>query len=440
MLSISRSCRLFLFMVMIIMSLDPVSLVSGEDGGGILIKLDEALIRAEAHHEQIQIDRERREQVLLLRKRAFASFLPVLTFNTTLTHYDTEIVFGDRTIQQQDALSGDVRATVPLYSAPLFPALSGARATAKAADLTFEWQKVSFLFEVSRTYFATLSAQNLVQTAERALLTAQEHHSATQTRLSAGEVLSLDVTRARMEVMTLERDLIKVRSACDGAFEYLSFLIQQDLPFRIESPVMAELEHSEGSQFVDRAHRDRPDLIAQEYTIEAGEYACREALVDYLPELNLTGTYRGTENTGFSGDNFSWNVLLSFDWMLYSGGKRGITRHERASQLQALRLQKRLLERRIKLEVQQAERDLKTARATLDTAEGKLALARENQELVLERFRAGLATSLEIIDADEQLRQAEYAVVAEQFHLELMRLEMFRVLGFKPLGKEIMQP
>lgn len=432
--------HIILFAIILVWWFYPSSVRSEPTGDTTLITLNDALIRAKLQYEEMGINRENMEQARLKRDRAFAAFLPLLTFNTTLIHYDKEIVFGDRIIQRQDALSGEVKAMVPLYSPPLFPAWSKAKATAEASELTLEWQTTLFLFEVSGAYFATLSSQNVVKTAERALLTVQEHLAATEARLEAGEVLSIDVTRARIEVMTLERDLIKARNAFDSAFDYLAFLIRFDGPFRIENPNTTESLKLEENFLLDRALKVRPDLKAQEFTIKASEYACQEARLDYLPDLNLTATYRGTENTGFSGDNFSWNVLLSFDWLLYSGGLRQITRHERNSQLQVSRLHKSLLERSIRLDVQQVLRDVKTARTTLETARSKKDLAQKNQELVLERFKAGLATSLEIIDADEQLRQAEYLVVSEKLNLELTRLEMFRVLGLNPLGKEIVKP
>ncbi|MBN2382118.1 TolC family protein [bacterium] len=405
-----------------------------------VITLEQALDNAEAHHEQVRINRHGMEQARLKRDRALAAFLPQVTFTTTLTHYDQEIIYGDRIMQEQDALSGDIQARLPLYSAPLFPAWSKAKSLVASDEHDFEWQTRTFLFEVSQAYYAALSAQNLLQTAERSLETVREHLAATEARLAAGEVLELDLTRARIEVLTAEADLVRAVNAFDGAFDYLSFLIMTDRPFQLANPIITELAMFEPEQLGEQALRARPDVIAREYEIRSGESALREAWLEYLPELYLTATYRGSENTGFSGEEFSWNVLFSLNWLLYDGGKRGADRHEWSAILDISRLHKQLLERSIRLDVKQALRDLVTARATLKTVLGKLELAGHNQELVLERYKAGLATALEIIDADDQLRQAEYAVVTETLNLDLKRLNLFQVLGLDPLGKEISRP
>jgi outer membrane protein TolC len=60
--------------------------------------------------------------------------------------------------------------------------------------------------------------------------------------------------------------------------------------------------------------------------------------------------------------------------------------------------------------------------------------------MVLSRYSAGLATSLELTEADDQLRQAEVLMVAQELNYSLSALELLRVIGLDPLGKEVPQP
>jgi outer membrane protein TolC len=159
--------------------------------------------------------------------------------------------------------------------------------------------------------------------------------------------------------------------------------------------------------------------------------------MDYLPALNLTGAYRVTQNTGWSGDPHSWQLLLTLDWVIYDGGLRRATRLERASQLNETRLRLDRLDRSARQQLRQARRDLETAMATVRTTEERQRLAEETRGQVLRRYRAGLATSLELVEADDAMSQARLALVARQLELSLARLTLLREAGLDPLGREV---
>ena len=159
--------------------------------------------------------------------------------------------------------------------------------------------------------------------------------------------------------------------------------------------------------------------------------------MDFLPILSATGNYRVTQNTGWSGDPDSWDIVVSLDWIIYDGGLRRAERLDRESERRVSRLRSRLLKREIRKEVRQAQRDLNTADATLETARERERLAELNHEAVRARYGAGLATSLEVVQANDDLVQARISAIVEALNLALRRLDLLKSLGLDPLGKEI---
>jgi outer membrane protein TolC len=183
--------------------------------------------------------------------------------------------------------------------------------------------------------------------------------------------------------------------------------------------------------------RSRPDFRAADLLVKAARNAVREAWMDYLPTLTVTGTYRFTQNTGWSGEYDSWNIVLSLEWVLFDGGLRRATVLEKNSQLRETRLQRRLARRTIGREVRQARRDMSTSLATHKIARQKLKLARKNRDMVIRRYRAGLGTYLDLVDTEDELKKAEVEFVAEELNLALKKLELLRVLGFDPRGRKL---
>ena len=405
---------------------------------GPLVTFEQALELARKGYERFKIAEEERRRAGLARTRAWAALLPALSTRGTFTHSDREIsrpVGGqDVVFLKQDALAGSVTASLNLFKGPAVPELLRAYRLDAAAEQTHRWTQGGLEFEVARAYYAALAAENLVAAAERTLKSAGEHLEAARARRQAGEALAIDVTRARIEVVKARSDLVQAKNALASAVDLLAFLLGRDPPLSVARPTLGP-----GSSAVDRAAGRppgrRPDLRAQALRVEAARRALTGAWLDYLPSLSVAWQFAATQNTGFSGEPTSWNLVFALDWVLFDGGLRRATRKERVSLLREGRLEQRLLQRQARQEVRQARRDLRTARVKLETAQEQLQLAQTNRQLVLSRFRAGLGTSLEQVEADDALRQAEVAVVAGELDRALKGLALYRALGLDPGGR-----
>lgn len=419
-----------------------LSLIAGISGsawaegtGTAPLTLERALELASAHNEDFEIAREQLAQARLVRDRAWAAVLPSVGFAGTFTHADREVAFNDRVLQRQDSLAGSLSATLTLIRGGIHANIAEANHAAAAAELGTRWTEVTLAFEVARAFYAALAADNLVTAAERTQQTAQEHLSAMEARRAVGEVLAIDEGRARLQVIEAQEQVTRARNVNANSIDYLSFLVGREPPLVIAAPSSeaSEVDVESPSEHLE----NRLDIQAAARQIRAAELARTEAWLDYLPSLTLTGAYRVTQNTGWSGDPYSWQLLLTLDWVIYDGGLRRATRLERASQLNETRLRLERLDRSAHQQLRQARRNLETASVTVHTTEERRRLAEETRGQVLRRYRAGLATSLELVEADDDMSQAELALVAQRFQLTLARLTLLHEAGLDPLGREV---
>jgi outer membrane protein TolC len=401
------------------------------------LSLSDAVELALTVNENALIARERLTRAKNARSRARAAFLPVLKAGGTFTHSDREIGVSGRVIQRQDAFAGGATLGVTLFSGPAVPTASQARLLAASEEARVAWERNLLAHDTAEVYFSVLASERLVDAAERTRDTALELLDAVKARREAGEALGIDQNRAEFEVISAEEALVRAKNARDSAMDYLAFLIDRPPPLVLENVEVRPSPDRSDAALVDTALKKRPDLRSAEREVAAADKGVKAAWMDFLPSLSAAGNYRVTQNTGWSGDADSWNIVLALDWILYDGGLRRAEKSDRESNRTVARLKKRLLERTIRNEVRQALRDLDSAEATLKTAREKERLARQNHEAVRERYRSGLATSLEVVQADDDLVQSETGAILESLNLSLRRLDLLKSLGLDPNGREV---
>jgi outer membrane protein TolC len=82
------------------------------------------------------------------------------------------------------------------------------------------------------------------------------------------------------------------------------------------------------------------------------------------------------------------------------------------------------------------EQDVRTALVELQTAAGQVKLAESNRQYANEtlaqardRFNAGVATTVEVVQAQEQVASAEGDYISSLFSLDLAKISLARAMG-----------
>src|SRR5262249_7510589 len=114
---------------------------------------------------------------------------------------------------------------------------------------------------------------------------------------------------------------------------------------------------------------------------------------------------------------------------LFEGGKTVGKVIEADAALQAERLRLEDLRGRIDYEVRTALLDLAAAGERVSVAERALALAREQLRRSQDRFEAGVANNIDVVQAQETLAEATETRIAAIYDQNLARAALARALG-----------
>jgi outer membrane protein TolC len=128
----------------------------------------------------------------------------------------------------------------------------------------------------------------------------------------------------------------------------------------------------------------------------------------------------------------SWDVGLSVSWSLFDGGRTSAAVARARARADAARSELADLDRRLRLQVTQHALEVTSARAAAEVAARSLESARENLRVSGERYRAGVLSSSERIDAEVALLRAGLEVADAHARVRMAQAALERAVGGAP--------
>jgi outer membrane protein TolC len=136
-----------------------------------------------------------------------------------------------------------------------------------------------------------------------------------------------------------------------------------------------------------------------------------------------------SENTGFSGENTNWMVVVSANWSLWDGGTHATDQVKAISRKRQAAEAVEKLQASVKAEVRNAWEERERAGLALKSAEREVELATENLRLAEVSLSAGAISFLDAEDARLGLNAARLTLLSEQMNLDVANLALLQVTG-----------
>src|SRR5208283_2686470 len=173
--------------------------------------------------------------------------------------------------------------------------VDSAKAEKLAAGADLIQVNQALAFRVASAYYQLMTAQERLQAAQDTLRTAQTTQDAAENRLSNGLATLPDVLQARAETAQAAFD----EDSADGDEKIARVTLTEAVGadpspnIVIDGQKSAPLPESltmSIEALIDRAMKDRPDLMAQTLRIRSAEARVRAARAEYKPQIVLWGS------------------------------------------------------------------------------------------------------------------------------------------------------
>ena len=317
-----------------------------------------------------------------------------------------------------------------------------ARGAERAADIDLRSRRAQAVLDVTDAYYAALLAARVVAIGEASLSLAEQTLEQTRLGFKTGTVAEFDVVRSQVTRETQRTQLIRARADRDQAF----LRVRQLLGIPFDRAI--ELEEISGSiDEVASIARSAAGVYENERVVVAQARAnvdMRRAEVGIArsgryPTLNLVGDYGVVsypDSWRPTGDwRTNWTVGVTVSFPLFTGFFVTADIHgARADQRAAMEILREAQEQAA-LDEARAVSDVDVAVETLAASQQNTALARRAYEIAEVRFRSGVATYLELVDARIAFNRAQIdeASAARDAAVSNVRLALLPAL---PLGSE----
>ncbi|HSU14246.1 TolC family protein [Longimicrobium sp.] len=255
-----------------------------------------------------------------------------------------------------------------------------------------------------------------------------------QAQLDRGVATALDVTRARTQLAAAQGLLSVAQNQLDQAQVNLAramgidprtnFVIADAL-----GPQTAAISvPADEAEAMRAAMANRPELRSAEAQQRAAQLATRAIQAERLPRLDLAADY------GITGlnprDAFpTYNIAVQVSAPLFDGFRREARQQHQALTAREAGVRAADVRQQVEAEVRSALLDVANGQDQQRIAAERLRLANEELSQAQERFANGLATNIEVINAQQNLVRAKDAVIDAQAASAQARVNLARATG-----------
>jgi len=420
--------------------------LAASPAGGSTPELTLADALAELDHRSLALAqaRSRADEASALTRQSVAALLPTLSAQATYLRNSDAAVFAipaapgapagpPRVIQPLESTTVTGSARVPLVVPNAWFDLAAARDSARGAGRSADAARLALRIGFAQAAYLSAAAEETVGASDRAVTNAAELVRSAERRVAAGTAAPLDALKARTELVRRESDLVGARAGLARSLLALGVLLGREGPLRVTVPPVdatpaPELEEP-GAALWGEALGHRPEIAAEQARVRAAEAGVRSAWARLAPQLSASGAVFSSDEPFPTGEKDGWRATIDLTWALYDGGFRYGKRRQADAQLAGARAGAEAQRLAVLQEVEDARRDLAVARERLRLAETQVRLAGDTAASARRSFEAGVASSLDVIDANDRLYGAETGLADARARLAQARLDLARALG-----------
>lgn len=327
--------------------------------------------------------------------------LTAARFNGELGAFGSQILTADVVLRMPLATGG--RLVAELTTAELLEAASGQRLVRSRSDLVFNVSSLFYTQLAQARLIAALAAtrEALAGQLQRVQALVTERKAAQVDALRVEVKLADTGQRLLREQNTLEvlrRTLLNTLGQPDG----LQTLVLQDTLAAPAVPAQPV------SKLVADALTRRADLLAaQAARIDAARSgnAASVNLVAAVGGRNLYGISQ--QPAGIDSQNTTGRIGVTLEWPLFDAGRTAARVAEEIAKLAALQARLDKLRLQVRLEVETAHANLRSALERVTSATQLTQLASDNLRIEQEKYRLTRGTVFDVLDAQAALTDAQ---------------------------------
>lgn len=312
-----------------------------------------------------------------------------------------------------------------------FTALSMADTTYKKSSTDLDNTKEEFLLQVARSFFDTLRAMKQYDIAKANLERLTVYRDMAEKRLKVGEATKTVLLRAEGELSGARSEMVTADNSVKLSKAVLirltgivpDFTLKEHAPEDKELPILETLK--------DEAYLNRSDLKSLDLMKKLAAQQKSYAIGAYFPNVTLSGLYQKTEQSPHDLNRVPETASLgaALNFPIFVGGYRKADVDEAKAKYRQAEFLFEDLKKTISVEVETAWLEVTAQKQAIVFLKDQISFAQSNYHSVSRQFELGLASSIDVIDANTLLLTSQKRLANETFLLQTAMLKLKRSTG-----------
>lgn len=312
----------------------------------------------------------------------------------------------------------------------------GASENEKAAEYNYKNARDLVVLAVGNAYLEALAGESRVETANAQVTTAQALYEKSADQQKAGLVPAIDTLRAQVELQARQQQQIVAKN--EYAKEKLTlgrviglpsgqqFMLTEKTPY---SPLTA-LGIADA---LKRAYAYRSDYQAAMQQVRSAQYFRRAARAEHYPSIDISANF-GDSSITIGNPQAVYAAAATVRFPIFAGNKSHADALEADAALHQAEQQLDNLRAQIDYEVRTSLLDLQAAADQVKVAQSSVDLAGQELSQAHDRFAAGVADNLEVVQAQESVASANENYISSLYAHNVAKVELAKAMGYAEQG------
>lgn len=320
---------------------------------------------------------------------------------------------------------------VPLYTGgKIESALAGARYQREGAQAAVVEAKQAAKLKAVTDYYGLIKARNKINIAQQALRDYEGHLSNVTAQYNVGIVASSDVLASKTRLEKAKTNLVQAQQGADLAEAALNMVLAIPVQVHIDTsdqemtyrPYEVTLDDAKAYAL---AHRSI--LVQSTMQVKAAEEAIYAAKAGKLPAvyLNVGDGFKSQNSLTGTDHHTGWHIAGQASWNLWDGGASDAVVAQRKAMLEQVKEHNLATIDSILLGVQQAYLTMRSTEQMISSTKTAVEEGQENFRIASLRYRAGVGTNIDVLDAETELANARnrYVDALYDYNVSVATLE-----------------
>lgn len=308
--------------------------------------------------------------------------------------------------------------------------VSQAEIGVRQQQLAVESVQQQLRFQVIRSFYGTIVAEEMVKVGEENVAAASENLRKTRDMVDVGMTTEADHLSAQVELAGAEQGRLEAESIVVTSFAALNLAIGDSPDAR--RGLRGELNEryfpvEEQAELIRIALENRPEYKRAELAVESSRVRTRAARGQNLPRVDAFGNY-GYSSPYLANGSSDYTVGINLTYNLFDAGRK--SRIAQAAEAESLaEFEKTQLGDQIRLEVIRADQAYRTSRAKIAVAVKTIAQSEEAKRIIDDRYRVGLTTFAEVLRAQAAMVAAKQNLLNAKYEYKVSYASVLLATG-----------